>query len=105
MPVPSDQLDAAAVARQLAIALDARRQDYALGGAIALGYWAAPRGTVDVDLTLFLLPDKPSACVCLLQDLGCRLHLDRRTTRAAIRPPRSARVPMEGPAEGSWPLK
>ncbi len=69
----SEQLDAAAVARQLAVALDARRQPYALGGAIALGYWAAPRGTVDVDLTLFLEPDKPSACVWLLQDLGCQL--------------------------------
>jgi hypothetical protein len=61
------------VARQLAAALDARRQEYALGGAIALGYWAAPRGTVDVDLTLFLSPDKLTACVWLLQDLGCKL--------------------------------
>jgi hypothetical protein len=57
----------------LAAALHARHQEYAVGGAIALGYWAAPRGTVDVDLTLFLPPDKPSACVWLLQDLGCKL--------------------------------
>jgi hypothetical protein len=61
------------VARHLAAALDARQQEYALGGAIALGYWAAPRGTVDVDLTLFLPPEQPSACVRLLQDLGCKL--------------------------------
>jgi hypothetical protein len=74
MPVPpSEKLDAAAVARQLAAALDARRQEYALGGAIALGYWAAPRGTVDVDLTLFRPPDQPSASVWLLQELGCKL--------------------------------
>lgn len=73
MPVSSEKLDAAAVARQLAAALDSRQQEYALGGAIALGYWAAPRGTVDVDLTLFLSPDQPSACVWLLQDLGCQL--------------------------------
>jgi hypothetical protein len=73
MPVPGESPDTAAVARQLAVALDARHQDYALGGAIALGYWAAPRGTVDVDLTLFLPPDKPSECVWLLQDLGCKL--------------------------------
>ncbi len=71
--MPSEKLDAAAVARQLAAALDARHQEYALGGAIALGYWAAPRGTVDVDLTLFLPPDQHSACVWLLQDLGCKL--------------------------------
>src|SRR5207253_196544 len=73
MPVPSEKLDAAAVARHLAAALDARRQEYALGGAIALGYWATPRGTVGVDLTLFLPPEKHSACVWLLQDLGCKL--------------------------------
>jgi len=73
MPLPIDEVDAAAVARQLAGALDACRQDYALGGAIALGYWAAPRGTVDVDLTLFLPPDRPTACVSLLQDIGCKL--------------------------------
>ena len=59
--MPSEPLDAAAVARALAAALDARGQEYALGGAIALGYWAAPRGTVDVDLTLFLPSDKTSA--------------------------------------------
>jgi hypothetical protein len=71
--MPNEKLDAAAVARQLAAALDACGQEYALGGAIALGYWAAPRGTVDVDLTLFLPPDRPTACVSLLQDLGCLL--------------------------------
>ena len=71
--MPGEKLDAAAVARELAAALDARHQEYALGGAIALGYWAAPRGTVDVDLTLFLPPDQPTACVWLLQDLGCKL--------------------------------
>jgi len=66
-------IDAAAAARHLAAALAERRQDYALGGAIALGYWAAPRGTVDVDLTLFLPPEKPSECVWILQDIGCEL--------------------------------
>jgi hypothetical protein len=48
-----------------------RRQEYALGGAIALGYWGAPRGTVDVDLTVYLPPDKPSDCLWLLQEIGC----------------------------------
>ena len=72
-PVPSAKLDAADAARLLAAALDVRHQEYAVGGAIALGYWGAPRGTVDVDLTLFLPPDNPSACVWLLQDLGCKL--------------------------------
>jgi hypothetical protein len=66
-----ENLDAAQVARELAAKLQTRGQEYAIGGALALGYWAAPRGTVDVDLTLFLQPDKPSECIWLLQDLGC----------------------------------
>ena len=70
--------DAAATAQQLAARLDDIRQPYAFGGAIALGYWAAPRGTLDVDLTLFLSPDRPSDCVRVLQDLGC----DVTTTEA-----------------------
>ena len=64
---------AAAIARQLAAQLELRRQEYALGGAIALGYWGAPRGTVDVDVTVYLPSDKPSDCVWLLQEIGCEL--------------------------------
>lgn len=48
--------DAAAVAGELAERLTSRHQEYALGGAIALGYWGVPRGTVDVDLTLYVPP-------------------------------------------------
>lgn len=59
------------VAEQLAKALDERGCEYALGGAIALSYWAEPRGTMDVDLTLFLPPDKPGEVVWMLQEVGC----------------------------------
>ena len=69
-PVP----DAAAVAQQLAAALEERQCDYALGVAIALGYWGEPRGTVDVDVTVFLPPNQPSRCVRLLQELGCEVN-------------------------------
>jgi len=69
--------DATAVAVRLAGSLRRRRQQYALGGAIALGYWATPRGTMDVDLTLFLPPEKPYACLSLLQDLGCEMDTPR----------------------------
>jgi hypothetical protein len=44
-----------------------------LGGAIALGYWGLPRSTVDVDVTLYLPPERPSECVWLLQDIGCEV--------------------------------
>lgn len=63
--------DAAIAAQQLAARLEELHQPYAIGGAIALGYWADPRGTLDVDLTLFLPPDQPAECVRVLQDLGC----------------------------------
>ena len=65
--------NAATVAGQLAEQLELRRQEYAVGGAIALGYWGTPRGTVDVDLTVYLPADKPSDCAWLLQDIGCEL--------------------------------
>jgi hypothetical protein len=68
-------LNAAEVARILAERLTSREQDYALGGAIALGYWGLPRSTVDVDVTLYLPPDRPSECVWLLQDVGCEFSV------------------------------
>ncbi len=69
--------DAAAVAQQLAASLEERRCDYALGGAIALGYWGEPRGTIDVDLTVFLSPKQPSGCIRLLQEFGCQVESAR----------------------------
>ncbi len=71
MSEASSPLNAATVARRLAEQLRSRGQEYALGGAIALGYWGEPRGTVNVNVTLFLPPERPSECVWLLQDIGC----------------------------------
>jgi hypothetical protein len=52
MSKPNAPINAAVVAGQLAKELESRGQEYAIGGAIALGYWGSPRGTVDVDLTI-----------------------------------------------------
>jgi hypothetical protein len=71
MAEPEGIVDAATVAKRIAQALEGRGQDYAIGGAIALGYWAEPRGTLDVDCTLYLPPEKPTECVWLLQEIGC----------------------------------
>ncbi len=71
MSEANSPINAATVAKQLAEQLQSRGQEYALGGAIALGYWGAPRGTVDVDVTLYLPPERPSECIGLLQDIGC----------------------------------
>jgi hypothetical protein len=76
MPSVSDAkppLDAMAVAAKLAAQLHARGQEYSLGGAIALGFWSIPRGTIDVDLTLFVPPERPAECVWLLQEIGCEV--------------------------------
>jgi hypothetical protein len=67
-------IGAVEVAQQLAAELDDAGCEYALGGAIALGIWAEPRGTLDVDVTLFLTPDQPTACVRLLQKIGCSVR-------------------------------
>jgi hypothetical protein len=61
-------------AHRLASELEARGYDYALGGAIALGFWATPRGTLDVDATIFIPVDHATECVRLLQQIGCKLQ-------------------------------
>lgn len=71
MPTHEAPRDVVDVARALAASLDRCGQEYAFGGAIALGYWAAPRGTLDVDLTLFLSPGQPGECVRVLREIGC----------------------------------
>ena len=49
-------MNAFEVARRLAELLEADHIDYAIGGALALGIWGAPRGTKDVDLSIFVEP-------------------------------------------------
>ncbi|MGE0623787.1 MAG: hypothetical protein AB7I04_08785 [Pseudomonadales bacterium] len=49
-------LTAVDIARRLADALEEARIEYAIGGAIALGYYANPRATVDVDVNIFVPP-------------------------------------------------
>jgi hypothetical protein len=70
----SQRSGAVETAKQLAAALDEAGCVYALGGAIALGFWTAPRGTLDVDVTLFLPAAQSSNCVRLLQNIGCSVH-------------------------------
>jgi hypothetical protein len=65
---------AAVAAKRLAAALNAAGLPYAIGGAIALGYWGQPRGTLDVDLTLFVDAAKPSEAIWILQELGCQFQ-------------------------------
>lgn len=61
-------------AKRLAARLNDLGLPYALGGAIALGYWGQPRGTLDVDLTLFVDAAKPSEAIWSLQQIGCEFQ-------------------------------
>lgn len=94
MSEPDAPINAAVVAAQLAKKLESRGQEYALGGAIALGYWGTPRGTVDVDLTVYLPPDQPSRCISLLEDIGCTVSPTEAT--ASLREHGFCRVAFAG---------
>jgi predicted nucleotidyltransferase len=59
----TDATTAADVARSLADVLEERGFPYAIGGALALGYYALPRATVDVDLNVFVAPDRGMATI------------------------------------------
>jgi hypothetical protein len=49
---------AAQVARAIADALELRKIPYAIGGALALGFYAPPRATVDVDVNIFVTDER-----------------------------------------------
>jgi hypothetical protein len=53
----AEDRSAAEVARDLADALEQSGIPYAIGGAIALGFYAPPRATVDVDVNVFVSPE------------------------------------------------
>jgi hypothetical protein len=73
---PADP-DSYQVAEELAARLEAAGCEYALGGAIALGFWAEARGTLDVDVTLYLPLDDSSGCMQLLERIGCEFDRDK----------------------------
>lgn len=77
--LPTDP-DSYQVAEELAARLEAAHCDYALGGAIALGFWSEPRGTLDVDVTLYLPLDDPHRCMTLLEQIGCVFDRPRTET-------------------------
>ena len=67
-------MDAAQVARQLADALESAGVPYALGGALAYGYWAPASGTLDVDLNLFVAPEQLGPALDALESAGVQME-------------------------------
>ena len=54
----------------LSRALDAGRVPHAFGGAIALAYWATPRGTEDIDVNVFIPIERAARVRDALAPLG-----------------------------------
>jgi hypothetical protein len=54
----------------IAQALEHAHIPYAFGGAIALAYYAAPRGTEDIDVNVFLRAEEAGTCLEELERLG-----------------------------------
>jgi hypothetical protein len=66
--------------------LEAGRIGHAFGGALAFGYVAEPRGTVDIDVNVFLPEDELSRVVEALAPMGYRPPAeDERLPIAGIR--------------------
>jgi len=54
----------------VADAMDAASIRYAFGGAIALAYYAAPRGTGDIDINVFVAAEEAAPCLEVFASLG-----------------------------------
>lgn len=77
--------------RELAEALERRRVDYAISGAIAFAYWGAPRATKDVDVALYAGAEASDLVADAVESIGA--EVDRVALRARF---------AEGGTEFAW---
>jgi hypothetical protein len=84
--------DAAEAGLAIAHALEQAGVPYALGGALALGAHGVPRGTLDVDVNVFVDEAQLPRVLERLRDLGIELDLE-----AAL-----ARTKRDGMCVGRW---
>jgi hypothetical protein len=66
---------------------------YAVGGAIALGYYAEPRATKDIDVNIFLPESEAERVLGIILSLGARFDLDQM--RARIQHDGQVRLPWD----------
>jgi hypothetical protein len=66
---------------------------YAVGGAIALGYYAEPRATKDIDVNIFLPESDAERVLNVILSLGARFDPDQMRTR--IRNEGQVRLPWD----------
>ncbi len=55
-------------------ALRAAKVPHAIGGALALAYYAEPRATIDIDLNVFVSPERWSEVIDALAPLGIKVE-------------------------------
>lgn len=84
--------DAAEAGVRIAHALEDEGLAHALGGALALGAHGVPRGTLDVDVNVFVGEDELSRVFRCLRRLGVEVEEDAALARAA----------RDGMFAGSW---
>jgi hypothetical protein len=84
--------DAAEAGIRIAQALELAEVPYAVGGALALGALGAPRGTLDVDINVFVSDPEIPAVVEVLANLGVIVE-----ERAAV-----ATAARDGMFAGNW---
>ncbi|MBK9034781.1 MAG: hypothetical protein IPL61_26545 [Myxococcales bacterium] len=90
-------MSAADAAARVADRFDEDGIDYAIGGALALGVWGAPRNTVDVDVTVFVDPAGVARVIDALERAGVMLGPDaaRDATRIGLIRGRLGRAPID----------
>jgi len=93
MAVPGSGYPGAKTAA-LAALFELHRIPYAVGGAIALFYWGEPRGTVDIDINIFLPQSEADRVLNALPELGIASDLDGE--RRAILSTGQARIDFDG---------
>lgn len=78
-------LDPAVLAVRFARVLDAARVPYAIGGAVAYGFWGVPRGTRDLDINIFLPAEGTDTAVDALMAAGLQIDRSRAMQTARDR--------------------
>ena len=88
---------AAEVAREIADVLERRRLRYAIGGALALGFYAPPRATLDVDVNIFVSPIRNlRSALDALGEVGFVAERDERSLATQAREEGQFRGKVEG---------
>jgi hypothetical protein len=83
--VTPEAADPAELAVHLARQLESADLPYAIGGAIAYGFWGNPRGTRDLDVNVFLPASEGARALDVLVEAGVRFDRAAALRAAAER--------------------